>query len=87
LDIRPPDLVKLHAMRALLFFPFTFVAGLEGFGMFVPYLLAVLAVLHVARRLAERPTTLAKRRSTLFAVLRRPVLAPVRVRRREIPPL
>jgi len=36
-------------MKALWFMPFTFAAGAEGFALFVPYLLAVLTVLHLAR--------------------------------------
>jgi hypothetical protein len=36
-------------MKALWFLPFTFAAGAEGFALFVPYLILVLAVLHVAR--------------------------------------
>jgi hypothetical protein len=36
-------------MKALWFMPFTFAAGAEGFALFAPYLLAVLAALHLAR--------------------------------------
>lgn len=36
-------------MKALWFLPFTFVAGAEGFALFAPYLIGVLAVLHFAR--------------------------------------
>jgi hypothetical protein len=35
-------------MKALWFMPFTFAAGAEGFALFAPYLLALLAVLYVA---------------------------------------
>lgn len=59
-------------MRALLFFPFTFVAGLDGFGLFVPYLAALLTTLYVAR---------------LAARWEKPVPVPVRVRERKPPRL
>ena len=36
-------------MKALLLMPFAFAAGPEGFALFGPYLVAVLAVLHLAR--------------------------------------
>jgi hypothetical protein len=36
-------------MKALLLMPFAFAAGAEGFALFAPYLVAVLAVLHFAR--------------------------------------
>lgn len=36
-------------MKALWFTPFTFAAGAEGFALFAPYLVATLAVLHLAR--------------------------------------
>ena len=36
-------------MKALWFTPFTFAAGAEGAALFVPYLVAVLVVLHFGR--------------------------------------
>lgn len=36
-------------MRVLLFLPFTFACGAEGFALFAPYLLLVLTVMHVGR--------------------------------------
>ena len=36
-------------MKALVFMPFAFAAGAEGFALFAPYLIAMLAVLHLAR--------------------------------------
>lgn len=36
-------------MKALLFMPFAFAAGAEGFALFVPYLLVLLAALHLGR--------------------------------------
>ena len=36
-------------MKALLLMPFAFAAGPEGFALFGPYLVAVLAVLHLVR--------------------------------------
>jgi hypothetical protein len=36
-------------MKALLFLPFTFAAGAEGFALFAPYLIGVLSVLYFAR--------------------------------------
>jgi hypothetical protein len=36
-------------MKAMWFLPFTYAAGAEGFALFVPYLIGVLAVLYFAR--------------------------------------
>ena len=36
-------------MKAMWFLPFTFAAGAEGFALFVPYLLCLLATLYVVR--------------------------------------
>ena len=36
-------------MKAMWLLPFTFTAGAEGFALFAPYLILVLAVLHVSR--------------------------------------
>ena len=44
-------------MKALWFMPFAFTAGAEGFALFVPYLLLMLTVLHLAR--TRRPLRLA----------------------------
>lgn len=38
-------------MKAIWLLPFTFTAGAEGFALFAPYLILVLAVLHVSRTL------------------------------------
>ena len=46
-------------MKALWFTPFTFTAGAEGFALFAPYLIAVLAVLHLARAWRQRRRHLA----------------------------
>jgi len=40
-------------MKALLFMPFAFAAGAEGFALFAPYLVGVMAVLYLARTLRE----------------------------------
>ena len=44
-------------MKALLFLPFTFAAGAEGFALFAPYLITVLSLLYFARlhRSVRRP--------------------------------
>lgn len=41
--------VASNPMKALLFMPFAFAAGAEGFALFVPYLLVLLAALHLGR--------------------------------------
>ena len=45
-------------MKALLFMPFAFAAGAEGFALFAPYLVGVMAVLYLAR--LRRPAPSAK---------------------------
>ncbi len=37
-------------MKSLRYLPFTFLAGVHGFVFFTPYMLLVVAALHVARR-------------------------------------
>jgi len=48
------DLLKSYGitlpMRSLRFVPFAFVAGMEGFATFAPYLAVVLLMAHVIRR-------------------------------------
>ena len=56
-------------MKALWFMPFTFAAGAEGFALFVPYLLAVLTVLHLARAYRQH------RRSRAATTFRQPTRA------------
>ena len=36
-------------MKAMWFLPFTYAAGAEGFALFVPYLLCLLATLYILR--------------------------------------
>ena len=48
-------------MRVLWFMPLTFLAGIHGFGLFVPYLLIVSAVASVAQHAKARSRTRAPR--------------------------
>ena len=57
-------------MKALLLMPFAFAAGPEGFALFGPYLVAVLAVLHLVR--ARRQSRRQSRRSRAPFRLRLP---------------
>ena len=57
-------------MKALWFLPFTFAAGAEGFALFAPYLVAVLATVHLLQTL--RRARQALREMSLVAA---PVLA------------
>ena len=41
--------VRVPAIRSLRFVPFAFMAGVEGFAIFAPYLIFVLATVHVVR--------------------------------------
>jgi hypothetical protein len=52
LDVRLPQNHKL-----LTFLPLVFVIGTEGFAMFAPYVVFLLSVAHVARRLKPAETT------------------------------
>jgi len=38
-------------MKLMMFLPFTFLAGVQGFIMFAPYVVVFMAAAHVARRL------------------------------------
>jgi len=40
-------------VRALWFMPLTFIAGIDGFGWFMPYLLVVVGVAAVGRRVSR----------------------------------
>ena len=42
-------------MRALYLLPLTFVVGIEGFAMFTPYVILVLAAAYAAERLRAQP--------------------------------
>jgi hypothetical protein len=41
--------------KLLAFFPLVFIIGSEGFAMFAPYVVFILAVAHVTRRLKPAP--------------------------------
>ena len=47
-------------MRTLLLIPVAYVCGIEGFGIFMPYLLFVCFVAAVARMIRQRPRQLAE---------------------------
>jgi hypothetical protein len=49
--VRLPQNHKLFA-----FLPLVFVIGTEGFAMFAPYVILLLALAHIARRLKPEPT-------------------------------
>ena len=45
--------------KLLAFLPLVFVIGTEGFAMFAPYVMLLLTVAHIARRLKPAETTVA----------------------------
>jgi hypothetical protein len=45
--------------KLLAFLPLVFVIGTEGFAMFAPYVMLLLSVAHLARRLKSAETTVA----------------------------
>ena len=45
--------------KLLAFFPLVFVIGTEGFAMFAPYVVLLLSLAHVARRLKPQPAAVA----------------------------
>lgn len=56
----PPGYISRHVRlpqnhKLLAFLPLVFVIGTEGFAMFAPYVLLLLAVAHFARRLKQAP--------------------------------
>ena len=52
--------VRVPAVRSLRFVPLAFVAGIDGFAIFAPYLVFVLATLEVVRGRRRRQAVRAK---------------------------
>ncbi len=52
--------IRIPAVRSLRFVPLAFVAGIDGFAIFAPYLVFVLATLEVARGRRRRQAGRAK---------------------------
>jgi hypothetical protein len=42
-------------MRILLYVPVAYVAGIEGFGLFLPYIVFIAAILVVVQQMKHRP--------------------------------
>jgi hypothetical protein len=42
-------------MRTLLYVPIAYVAGIEGFGLFLPYIVFIAAILVVVQQMKHRP--------------------------------